>query len=45
MISNAWGTYPSKGFEKEWSRREIDGGEGESAAAVTRSLKGKKGTG
>jgi hypothetical protein len=36
MISNTRGTSPSKGFEKEWTRREIGGGEGEGAVVVAR---------
>jgi hypothetical protein len=32
MISKAWASSPSKGFEKEWRRREIGDGKGEGAA-------------
>jgi hypothetical protein len=32
MISKARASSPSKGFEKEWRRREIGGGKGEDAA-------------
>jgi hypothetical protein len=32
-ISKAWASSPSKGFEKEWRRREIGGGKDEGAAA------------
>jgi hypothetical protein len=32
-ISKAWASSPSKGFEKEWRRREIGGGKGEGTAA------------
>jgi hypothetical protein len=34
-ISKARASSPSKGFEKEWRRREIGGGEGEGTAAVS----------